>query len=155
MNRTPLPRNGDAEPGGHRLTAVAADRRGRRAIRRIHDCAILNLTGGPEPPTFTASWSAPTRHYGQPFTAELTFSEEVTLSYRTLHDHAIGTTNAIVTGARRRGGPSGGNRNWYIDVGPTRGQVNLTLPSRSCSSQGAVCTRDNRQVEEASVWIAP
>ena len=98
----------------------------------------------------TASFhSMPADHDGEtPFTFELRFSEEVSISFKTLRDSAFTVTNGQVTGARRLDRPS--NLRWEIAVEPTSaGNITITLPGgRACDASGAVCTSDGRPLSE-------
>ena len=87
----------------------------------------------------------PSSHDGQTaFTFELRFSEDFSLSYVTLRDHAFTVTGGEVTGMRRL--DSTGNIRWEITVRPDGdGQVTVALPvTGDCEDQGAICTEDGR-----------
>ena len=69
---------------------------------------LLAGTGGGTPRNSKLSaefQDVPPKH-NSPFTVEVHFSEEVSLSYTTLRDHAFTVTNGAVTGARRLTPPS-------------------------------------------------
>ena len=80
------------------------------------------------------------------FTFELRFSEELTLSYKTLRDHGFTVTGATVTKATRLAPP--GNVHWEITVLPdSNADVSVVLPvTRDCGDQGAICTGDGRML---------
>ena len=89
----------------------------------------------------------PPSHDGQTdFTFELRFSEDFSLSYVTLRDHAFTVTGGEVTGARRLDRP--GNIRWEITVRPdSDGDVTVVLPATGdCDAEGAVCTEDGRRL---------
>ena len=98
------------------------------------------------PPLLTAEFpEAPESHDGESsFTFELRFSEEPSLSYKTLRDHAFEATGGRVEGARRL--EPGSNVRWEITVEPSgKGDVTVILPvTGDCESDGAVCTDDGR-----------
>ena len=87
----------------------------------------------------------PSSHDGQAaFTFELRFSEEFSLSYRTLRDHAFTVTGGTVTKSQRL--EQGSNVRWEISVQPDGdGSVAVVLPvTNGCDDQGAICTEDGR-----------
>ena len=98
------------------------------------------------PPLLTAELlETPESHDGESsFTFELRFSEELSLSYKTLRDHAFVVTGGDVDGARRL--EPGSNVRWEIAVEPSgQGDVTVVLPvTGDCESDGAVCTDDGR-----------
>ena len=87
----------------------------------------------------------PPKH-NSPFTVEVHFSEEVSLSYKTLRDHAFTVTNGEVTGARRLNPPS--NIAWEIAVDSfSEEAVTVVLPETTdCAAPGAICTEDGRKL---------
>ncbi len=91
----------------------------------------------------------PERHDGGPFTFQLVFSEEFSISYALLRGTdsepgAISVTGGGVTGAGRV--VAGENRQWNITVEPGgTGDVTITLPETTdCGASGAICTGDSR-----------
>ena len=89
----------------------------------------------------------PSSHDGSSkFTFELRFSEEFSISYRTLRDHAFTVTGGEVVKARRL--ERGRNLRWEITVRPDgNGAVTLTLPvTTDCEDEGAICTGDGRML---------
>ena len=110
-------------------------------------------------PALTARFTnTPTDHDGSTqFTIGLTFSEETSVSYRTLAGDAITATNAAVTGARRQN--RGSNQAWTISVQPSAVEtIALTLPAAddsTCSNSGAVCTADGRAVSADATRTIP
>ena len=92
-------------------------------------------------PLTAAIHDAPKSHDGQSvFTFEVRFSEESTLSYKTLRDHAFTVTGGEVTNARRLERHK--NRRWEISVRPSGNpDVTVTLPATTdCTTRGAICT---------------
>ena len=85
--------------------------------------------------------NAPAAHGGSgTFTVELSFTEEMALSFRTLRDGAVRATNASVKKARRL--VKGSNQRWEITVAPaSETAVTVELePGTSCAEPLAVCT---------------
>ncbi len=103
-----------------------------------------------ETPQLTASTlNAPASHDGQSaFTFEFRFSEDFSLSYRTLRDSAFTVSGGDVVNARRLDPPS--NVGWEITVEPNgNGTVSIVLPATTdCSATGAICTGDGRPFSE-------
>ncbi len=100
-------------------------------------------------PPLTASFeSVPTSHTGSgEFRFRIAFSEEFSLSYKTLRDdHVFTVEGGKVTGARRL--VKGSNIGWEIVVKPdSNGDVTITLPATTdCDAQGAICTDDGRML---------
>ena len=109
------------------------------------------------PTPLTAQFlDTPPSHEGQAaFTFELRFSEDFSLSYVTLRDHAFTVTGGEVTGARRLDPP--GNIRWEISVRPGGdGEVAVALPATGdCEDQGAICTGDGRKLSaEVTLTVA-
>ena len=106
-----------------------------------------------DPTPLTAAFLAtPESHDEQTaFTFELRFSEEFTLSYKTLRDHAFTVTGGSVTGSRRLEPP--GNIRWEITVKPDGdAAVTITLPvTEDCTDDGAICTEDGRMLSNRLV----
>ena len=105
-----------------------------------------------EPAALTASFvSMPSEHAGpgERFTFELTFSEETPTSYKTLRDHSFSITGGHVRKAKRR--QQGSNIGWQITVEPSGwGDIVISLPGgRACTTSGAICTADNRQLSNS------
>ena len=97
----------------------------------------------------------PAAHGGQPFTVELAFSEEPSLSYRVLQGadgqaSAIGVAQGTVTRAERI--EAGKNRRWTVTVEPDGADdVTLTLPATAdCDAADAICTGDGRPLSAAA-----
>ena len=100
-------------------------------------------------PPLTASFvSVPTSHNGSgEFRFRIAFSEEFSLSYKTLRDdHVFTVEGGKVTGARRL--VKGSNIGWEIVVKPdSNGDVTITLPvTTDCDAQGAICADDDRML---------
>ena len=107
-------------------------------------------------PPLTASFeSVPTSHNGSgEFRFRIAFSEEFSLSYKTLRDdHVFTVEGGKVTGARRL--VKGSNIGWEIVVKPdSNGDVTITLPATTdCDAQGAICTDDDRMLSNR--WNSP
>ena len=104
--------------------------------------------------TLTASFAnMPSEHGGggerNRFTFDLSFSENLELSYKRLRDRAFSVNGAKVKKAQRK--VRGSNQNWTITVEPDGwGDVSLTLPGgRACTANNAICTSDNRQLSNS------
>ena len=97
--------------------------------------------------------NTPGNHDGvNTFTFELRFSEEFSLSYKTLRDHAFTVAGGSVEGARRMDRDSGTpNIHWEITVRPDGdGQVVVTLPvTTDCADDGAIFTGDGRKLSNS------
>ena len=109
-------------------------------------------------PPLTASFSdVPASHSGAEFTFELAFSEEFSLSYKTLRDEAFDVTGGTVRRARRQ--QQGSNLRWTITVRPASGSatVTITLPETTdCNASGAICTGDGRKLSHSlSATVTP
>ena len=100
------------------------------------------------PPLTASTVSVPTSHTGSgEFRFRIAFSEEFSLSYKTLRDdHVFTVEGGKVTGARRL--VKGSNIGWEIVVKPdSNGDVTITLPATTdCDAQGAICTDDGRML---------
>ena len=98
------------------------------------------------PPLTASLESVPTSHNGSgEFRFRIAFSEEFSLSYKTLRDdHVFTVEGGKVTGARRL--VKGSNIGWEIVVKPdSNGDVTIVLPATTdCNAQGAICTGDGR-----------
>ena len=100
-------------------------------------------------PPLTASFeSVPTSHNGSgEFRFRIAFSEEFSLSYKTLRDdHVFTVEGGKVTGARRL--VKGSNIGWEIVVKPdSNGDVTITLPTTTdCDAQGAICADGDKKL---------
>ena len=96
--------------------------------------------------------NTPDTHDGENvFTFELRFSEEFSLSYKTLRDHAFTVSGGEVEKAERI--TKGSNLRWLITVRPDGdGQVTITLPATTdCDAEGAICTGDGRMLSNELV----
>ena len=100
------------------------------------------------PPLTANTVSVPTSHNGSgEFRFRIAFSEEFSLSYKTLRDdHVFTVEGGSVTGARRL--VKGSNIGWEIVVDPdSNGDVTVKLPvTEDCDAQGAICTEDGRML---------
>ena len=100
-------------------------------------------------PPLTASFErVPTSHNGSgEFRFRIAFSEEFSLSYKTLRDdHVFTVEGGKVVGARRL--VNGSNIGWEIVVDPhSNADVTVKLPiTEDCDAQGAICTADGRML---------
>ena len=98
----------------------------------------------------TASFeNVPASHDESAFTFALHFSEEFSLSYTTLQDHALEVTNGELTGVGRQ--QTGKNQAWNVTVVPNGDEdVTITLSATTdCTATGAICTADNRPLSAA------
>ena len=98
----------------------------------------------------TASFeNVPASHDESAFTFALHFSEEFSLSYTTLQDHALEVTNGELTGVGRQ--QTGKNQAWNVTVVPNGDDdVTITLMATTdCTATGAICTADNRPLSAA------
>ena len=120
-------------------------------------------TATPPPPTPTATppvtpltaefRNVPSTHDGtQIFSIELHFSENIrTLSYVTVRDSILHTTNARIKGASRI--TSGSNQSWYIKIQPTTTEtITVTIKeSTDCIAIDTVCADDNRKLSNTAI----
>ena len=105
--------------------------------------------------SLTASFAnMPSEHGGggeaNRFTFDLSFSENLALSYRKLRDHhAFTVDGGQVKKAQRK--VRGSSQHWTITVEPGGwGDVSLTLPGgRACTASNSICTSDNRQLSNS------
>ncbi len=110
---------------------------------------VDNDTEAPTPLTATFE-DVPATHDGSAFEFGLTFSEELSISYRTLRDEAFDVTGGDVTRARRK--QSASNLRWTITVEPgsTSDTVTISLPETTdCAATGAICTEDKRPLSHS------
>ena len=100
------------------------------------------------PPLTVSTVSVPTSHNGSgEFRFRIAFSEEFSLSYKTLRDdHVFTVEGGKVTGARRL--IKGSNIGWEIVVSPdSNGDVTITLPATTdCDAQGAICADGDKKL---------
>ena len=100
------------------------------------------------PPLTASTVSVPTSHNGSgEFRFRIAFSEEFSLSYKTLRDdHVFTVEGGKVTGARRL--VKGSNIGWEIVVEPdSNGDVTITLPATTdCDAPGAICTDGDKKL---------
>ena len=108
------------------------------------------------PPLTVTLESAAASHDGQAaFTFEIRFSEEFSISYKTLRDHVFAVTGGRVAKAQRMDKPS--NIPWRITVKPDgNGDVTVVLPvTTDCESNGAICTDDGRKLSNSLEFTVP
>ena len=107
-----------------------------------------NVTNNTPAPPLTASVrNVAASHDGSnEFTLELHFSENLSISYKTLRDSAFTVTNGNVEKARRL--QRGSNIGWEITIQPSgNGEVTAILPvTTDCNTTGAICTSDGRKL---------
>ncbi len=97
----------------------------------------------------------PDAHGSAAFTFQLRFSEEFSLSYLTLKDHAIGVTNGTLTGVSRV--TPGENREWNVTVTP-EGSADVTVAlaaTTDCTATGAICNADDVRLSAAVTETVP
>ena len=100
----------------------------------------------PSPLTVTLE-NNPSSHNGtDAFTFRIQFSEETSLSFRTLRDQAFTVAGGTVKKAKRK--VKGSNLGWTIHVEPdSNSDVEIVLPpTTDCASTGAICTQDGRKL---------
>ena len=125
--------------------------------RRLHNRLEVTIAGSPpvtrgakqavmQQPLTARFGSLPAPHHSRPFSFEVTFSEEIAMSYRTLRDSSFEVTGGTIIKARRVVPPS--NTRWVITVEPSPGaDVALVLHRDvACDETGAVCTPDGRRL---------
>ena len=108
------------------------------------------------PPLKATIHDASDSHDGQTaFTFKLRLSEEFSVSYKTLRDHAFTETGGEVIKARWLNPPS--SVGWEITVQPDGDDtVTIVLPvTTDCASDGAVCTPDGRMLSNSSTITVP
>ncbi len=109
--------------------------------------AATAAEAAPPPPLTSLIENAAAFHDGESaFTFELRFSEEFSLSYRTLRDHAFTVSGGTVKNASRL--EQGSNMGWRIEVQPNvNDDVIVVLPvTGDCADTGAICTEDGRKL---------
>ena len=90
---------------------------------------------------------------------DLKLRERIWMHYKDMRDHAFDVTNGMVVKAQRIGSVQRQhidgrarkvNKHWRMTVRPTDPdkQVSISLPSRQCSEQGAVCTPDAERLND-------
>ena len=108
------------------------------------------------PPPVGYFTNIPGSHNGvDRFTVGLKFTEDVSLSFRTLRDHALSATNGAITKARRV--TQGSDRAWNITVRPdSAADIVVTLqPDQGCAVDGSICTADGMElINSPAVTIA-
>ena len=100
----------------------------------------------PSPLTVTLE-NNPSSHNGtDAFTFRIQFSEETSLSFRTLRDQAFTVAGGTVKKAKRM--VKGSNLGWTIHVEPdSNSDVEIVLsPTTDCAATGAICTHDGRKL---------
>lgn len=109
----------------------------------------------PDPP-LTASLSGPPEHDGRTaFKLTLTFSEEVSMSYRTVRERLFTVSGAAITDVRRL--DPGSNLRYELTVRPGgSGAARLAraaLPA--CGESDTICTADGRALEGPPTFTVP
>ena len=90
---------------------------------------------------------------------DLKLRERIWMHYKDMRDHAFNVTNGRVVKAQRIGSVGRQhidgrarkvNKHWRMTVRPTNPDedISISLPSRHCSEQGAVCTPDAERLQE-------
>ena len=111
-----------------------------------------------KPAPLTAAFSnVPASQSGSgEFTFDLSFSENLELSYRTLRGHAFTEDGkGPVTRVQRKA--QGSNQTWTITVEPKgNGAITITLPATTdCTATGAICTSDGRKLSNSTTITVP
>ena len=91
--------------------------------------------------------NVPAEHDGStPFTFNVSFTSDVSITPAAMRDHAFTVTNGDVTGASR---VDGRNDRWLITVDPDGDDaVTITLPgNRACATQRAICSKEDNPVQ--------
>ena len=108
-------------------------------------------------PPFTAAFSGgPASHNGRRrFNVTLTFSEEISVSYRTLQNRSLQVDGGRIVRVSRRVRNS--NLRWRVRIRPSgRNAVTIVLPGDlSCDARGALCTRDGRRLSGTAIHTVP
>ncbi len=107
-------------------------------------------------PPLTASLSGPPEHDGRTaFKLTLTFSEEVSIGYRTVRERLFTVSGAAITDVRRL--DPGSNLRFEVTVRPSgMGAVTLAraaLPA--CGESDTICTADGRALEGPPALTVP
>ena len=113
----------------------------------LTSAATAVVASAPASPLTASLENTPSSHYGEnAFAFDLRFSEELSVSYRTLRDHAFTVSGGTVRKAGRL--EQGSNSGWRITVQPNvNGEVTVILPvTTDCTDQGAICTEDGRKL---------
>ena len=128
----------------------------RNNSESLTSVATAAVAAKPVPLTATFS-NVPTSHSGSgEFTFDLAFSENFSLSYRTLRDHAFTEDDhGPVTRAQRK--VQGSSQTWTITVEPSgNGAITITLPATTdCTADGAICTSDGRKLSNSTSITIP
>ena len=107
-------------------------------------------------PPLTASLSGPPEHDGRTaFKATLTFSEEVSIKYRTVREKLFTVSGATIPSVRRLNPPS--NLRYEVTVQPN-GNDQVTLERAelpACGQSGSICTPGGRALEGAISATVP
>ena len=108
-------------------------------------------------PPLTASLSGgPPEHDGRtPFKVTLTFSEEVSMGYRTVREKLFTVSGAAITDVRRLTRRS--NLRYELTVRPSgNGAVRLARASLPrCGESDTICTADNRALQGPAAFTVP
>ena len=126
------------------LSVAFADDRGHQET--LTSAATDAVAAKPSPLT-ASTQDAPDSHDGNnSFTFELHFNQEISLSYKTLRDHAFTVTGGRVIKARRL--EKGKNAGWEITAQPSgTGTVTIALPETTdCAATGSICAEDGRML---------
>ena len=106
-----------------------------------------------EKPLIATFNSLPMQHDDDWFTFQVVFSEEISIGYRDMRDHAFVVANGTITKASRI--TKGSNKGWHITVEP-EGETTLTLPGNvDCGETGAICTDGGKQLSEDFTAVVP
>ena len=137
-------------PGNRTCTTTGAVCTREDQPRPLTNSPSATVAGPPDVPLTASFANVPAEHDGGEFTFDLSFSEDLRLSYKKLRDHAFSVTAGDVRRAQRK--TKGSNQDWTITVEPAgAGDVAITLPETTrCGARGAICTSDGRKLSHAT-----
>ena len=122
---------------------------GAKEQNNVNNGNSFGAAGGDTP--ITAEFTqVPSSHDGSTaFQVQISFSEEVSMSYATMRDEVLDVSGGSVTKARRVAPPS--NIGWEITVVPSsNADVTISLSATTdCNATGAVCTSDDRALSNS------
>ena len=108
---------------------------------------VIGPAGSQVTPQLTAEFDTiPRLHDGSNFTFRVRFSEAISISETNMRDHSFSLTDGSVESASK---VSGSSSRWEIEVDPDSQDKDVVISlaaNRSCDTQGAICTSDNRQL---------
>ena len=137
-------------PGNRTCTTTGAVCTREDQPRPLTNSPSATVAGPPDVPLTASFANVPAEHDGGEFTFDLSFSEDLRMSYTKLRDHAFSVTAGDVRRATRK--TKGSSRDWTITVEPAgAGDIAITLPETTrCGARGAICTSDGRKLSHAT-----